>query len=451
MAERSMLLDYLDSPFFNKRKELPLLCRELLEENPLPENELYEKICGKVYEEQKLRYLLSDLNLLIEDFLVQRKWKQEDTLKKQRLVESLLEKKLLRYVPSHLQELISSAERQPMQDSDYLGIRLQLEETALRFASSYDNRSIDTRLQTLSDSIDTYYFAKKLKYACEMLNRSNVLQVQYNIPFIEEIKAFLPGTDFLKTPVVAIYFHILNSLVEPGEEQHYKQLKETLINNKNSFSSDELRDMFTFAQNYCIRQLNLGKAFYLEELFANYEFLLEEKILTSKQQLSQFDFKNIVTIALRLHKYDWTRQFITRYLSYLPENDRKNAEVYNLSRLYYSNGDPRKARKLMQDVEFTDIYYHLDGRALLVKIYYDTNAFESLMPLLTSFGNYLKRNKKVSAYQRLTYQNFLKLVLQMFNYKMFDKGKIEQIQAALTEPRQIADINWLRQKAEELV
>ncbi|HEY1040183.1 MAG TPA: hypothetical protein VGF30_12295, partial [Bacteroidia bacterium] len=196
---------------------------------------------------------------------------------------------------------------------------------------------------------------------------------------------------------------------------------------------------------------NLGKTVYLEELFDNYEFLLKEKIIFSQQQLSQFDFKNMVTIALRLNKYDWTKQFISRYLSYLPEADRKNAEVYNLSRLFYSTGDPRRARKLMQDVEFTDIYYHLDAKVLLVKIYYDTNAFESLMPLLNSFGNYLKRNKKVSATQRLTYQNFLKLVLRMFNYKMFEKGNAEQINQSLEEAKQIADINWLKQKMNELI
>ncbi|MCD6068088.1 MAG: hypothetical protein K0S33_2914 [Bacteroidetes bacterium] len=449
-AEKAALLDYLSSPFFNKRKELLLLCKELLKEKLPSEEKLYEKLSGKAYEEQKLRYLLSDLNLLIEDFFVQRKWKQEDTLKKQRLIESLQEKKLLKYIPQHLQELIAGAERTTLQDGDYLGTRLHLEEAAFRFASLHDNRSVDSRLQTLSDSIDTYYFAKKLKYACEMLNRSNVLQVQYQIPFIQEIKTFLPDSGFLKVPVVAIYFHILNSLMEPDEEQHYRQMKKALVAGKSAFSPAELRDMFTFAQNYCIRQLNSGKAAYLDELFANYEFLLEEKILLAQEQLSQFDFKNIVTIALRLHKYDWTRLFISRYLSYLPVADRQNAEVYNLSRLYYSGGDPRRARKLMQDVEFTDIYYHLDAKALLVKIYYDTNAFESLIPLMSSFGNYLKRNKKVSAYQRLTYQNFLKLVLRMFNYKLFDKGKLEQISLALSEHQQIADINWLKQKMEEL-
>lgn len=449
-SERKELLDYISSPFFNRNKAVIKLYRELLKDTEPDDRKVYEKVSGKKYDEQKLRYLLSDLNLLIEDYFSLKKWDRDVFLKRQLLIEGLQDKKLHKYIPQHQQALLDGAERIELQDSNYLGTRLSSEETSFRFASQHDNRSIDSRLQKLSDSIDTYYFAKKLKYTCEMINRSNVLQVNYTIPFMEEIKSFLGTSHFLQVPAVAIYFHILNSLTEPQNEDHYRQMKQQLVSSKRMFSVNELRDMFTFAQNYCIRQLNSGKAGYLEELFSNYEFLLREKIILANDSLSQFDFKNIATIALRLHKYDWTKHFISHYLVYLPAAERKNAEVYNLARLYYSTGELKKAKKLMQDVEFTDIYYHLDAKVLLVKIYYDTNAFESLMPLISSFGNYLKRNKKVSTYQRLTYQNFSRLVMRMFNYKMFDKGNMEQIRKMMEETQNIADINWLKLKLSEL-
>jgi hypothetical protein len=449
-SERKELHEFISSPFFNKSKPVIKLYEELLKGSVTDEKKVYQKITGKKYEEQKLRYLLSDLNLLIEDFFSLEKWKKDHSLKKQLLITGLQEKKLFKYIPQHQQTLLEGAERMELQDSDYLGTRVQSEETSFRFASQHDNRAVDSRLQKLSDSIDTYYFAKKLKYACEMINRSNVLQVSYNIQFIEEIRKFLATSGHLKVPAVAAYFHILNTLTEPGDEKHYRQLKQELVASRKLFSNNELKDMFTFAQNYCIRQLNSGKASYLEELFSNYEFLLGEKIIFANGILSQFDFKNIVAIALRLHKYEWVKQFISKYLSYVPEADRRNSEVYNLARLYYATGELKKALKLMQDVEFTDIYYHLDAKALLVKIYYDTNSFESLMPLSVGFNNYLRRNKKVSSYQRLTYQNFVKTAVKMFNYKMFDKGNIGQIRSSLNEAQSIADISWLKQKLGEL-
>lgn len=454
-SEKKELEDFISSPFFNKNMQLLALYRELmciagLENEKFSEEKIFEKVSGKKYEEQKFRYLLSDLNLLIEEFFSVKKWDHHKDLKKQLLIENLHEKKLNKYLQQHQQTLLYNTEQNQLQDSDYLGVKLQSEEVSFKFASGHDNRSVDSRLQKLSDSIDTYYLAKKLKYACEMINRRNVLQVNYNIHFIDEIKAFLLESDFLKVPAVSLYYHILNSLLEPQEEVHYQQLKQGLIRHKQFFSVNELRDMFTFAQNYCIRQLNTGKANYLEELFHNYEFLLKEKIIIADNNLSQFDFKNIVVIALRLHKYEWVKSFISDYLVYLPAAERKNAEVYNLSRLYYSNGEVKKALKLMQDVEFTDIYYHLDAKVLLIKIYYDTSAFESLMPLFTSFSNYLRRNKKVSEYQQLSYQNFLKATVRMFNYKMFDKGNLEAIQKSIEEGKNMADINWLKEKLEEL-
>ena len=449
-SERKELLDFISSPYFNKSRALIRLYKELVKEYPADEKKIYEKVTGKKYEEQKLRYLLSDLNILVEKFLSLGKWDKDPLLRKQSLIEGLQEKKLFKYIPQHEQSMLGGAQRIELQDSDYLGTKHLSEETSFRFASQHDNRSIDSRLQQLSDSIDTYYFAKKLKYACEMINRSNVLQVNYTISFINEIRELLRTSDFIKVPAVAVYFHILNSLTDPSEEQHYHRLKQQLVESRKLFSNNELRDMFTFAQNYCIRQLNSGKVNYLDELFSNYEFLLKEKIILASNVLSQFDFKNIVTIALRLHKYDWVKRFIAEYLCYVPDTERSNAEIYNRARLYYSTGELKNAIKLMQDVEFTDIYYHLDAKVLLVKIYYDTNAFESLMPLLNSFGNYLRRNKKVSEYQRITYQNFLKIVLRMFNYKMFDKGSLEQIQKQAEETKNAADINWLKLKLEEL-
>lgn len=450
LSEKKELGDFISSPYFNKNKTLIKLYNELVKTNVPDAKNIYKKITGKKYEEQKLRYLLSDLNLLIEDFFSQKKWDKDRFLKKQMLIEGLQEKKLLKYIPRHQQALLENTLAIELQDSDFLGTRLSTEEASFRLASLQDNRSVDSRLQTLSDSIDTYYFAKKLKYACEMINRSNVLQVSYTISFINEIKEFLRTSDFLKVPAVAVYYHILNSLTDPGKEEHYRQLKQQLVESRKQFSDNELRDMFTFAQNYCIRQLNSGKSGYLEELFSNYEFLLKEKIIIANNVLSQFDFKNIVTIALRLHKYDWVKKFISQHLAYVPQAERRNAEIYNMARLYYSTGELKKAIRLMQDVEFTDIYYHLDAKVLLVKTYYDTNAFESLMPLLSSFNNYLRRNKKVSTYQRITYQNFLKIVSRMFNYKMFDKGSLDQIRKSLEETQNIADINWLKLKLGEL-
>jgi hypothetical protein len=451
-SEKKELEDFISSPYFNKNEQLLLLFRELMETPPgkLNDEKIFRKATGKMYEEKKFRHLLSGLNLLIEEYFSVKKWETHTDLKKQLLIENLHEKKLHKYVQQHQQTLLYTTEQNHLQDSDFLGVKLQSEEISFKFASEHDNRSVDSRLQKLSDSIDTYYLAKKLKYACEMINRRNVLQVSYNIHFIEEIKLFLKDSQFLHVPAVSLYYHILNSLLNPQEEKHYRQLKNGLITHRHAFSGNELRDMFTFAQNYCIRQLNTGKANYLEELFHNYEFLLKEKIIITDNHLSQFDFKNIVVIALRLHKFDWVKKFISEYLVYLPAAERRNAEVYNLSRLYYSSGEIKKALKLMQNVEFTDIYYHLDAKVLLIKIYYDTNAFESLMPLFTSFNNYLKRNRKVSEYQQLSYQNFLKAAIALFNYKMFDKGNFEKIKLSIEEGKNMADVNWLKEKLAEL-
>jgi hypothetical protein len=446
--EKKELDDFISSPYFNKDQQIIKLYKQLLLDNTDPKD-LYRKATAKKYNEKELRYLLSDLNQLIETYLSHAKFNLRSSLKKQLLIEHLHDKKLSKYIEHHQQALIKESNSQTLQDSDHLAKKLAAEEMSFRFSTG-NNRGLDSRLQDLSDSIDKYYFSKKLKYACEMINRSNVLHVKYDISFIDQIKSFLKDSRFLEVPAVSVYYHILSGLSEPGNEKHYRDLRSKLLQFRNVFSDHELRDMFTFAQNYCIRQLNLGKGEYLEELFHNYSYLLKERIILTNNILSQFDFKNIVTIALRLKEFDWVKNFIKQYLQFVPQADRLNAEIYNLSRYHYAVGDNRKALKIMQDVEFTDVYYQLDAKVLLLKIYYDTNTFDSFLALIKSFTNYLKRNGKVSAYQRDTYLNFVKIISKMFNYKMFDKGDIDKVKKEFTALTNVADVNWLRGKIAEL-
>lgn len=99
--EKRELDDLVSSPYFNKNKVLVKLYRELIKAKITDDRKIYEKISGKKYEQQKLRYLLSDLNLLIEDFIALKKWNKDQFLRRQLLIEGLQERMLLKYVPQH--------------------------------------------------------------------------------------------------------------------------------------------------------------------------------------------------------------------------------------------------------------------------------------------------------------------------------------------------------------
>ena len=85
---------------------------------------------------------------------------------------------------------------------------------------------------------------------------------------------------------------------------------------------------------------------------------------------------------------------------------------YNLVDLYYYKKELGKALEYLHKVEYSDVFYALNSKEMLLKIYYEMNEEEALHNLLASFRIYLKRNKLISDNIRLPYQNFISLLTQ---------------------------------------
>ncbi|MEO5572182.1 MAG: hypothetical protein ABIT08_12410, partial [Bacteroidia bacterium] len=323
------------------------------------------------------------------------------------------------------------------------------DELSYEFTSLKNNRAIDTSLQSLSDNLDIYYLSNKLKYCCEILNRQNIVQVEFRIPFLDFIVEYLNKNSFENVPILSVYFHILLMMKENENEKHYRKLKSILYKYAD-FSLNELRDIYAFVQNYCIRKVNTGNVKYLDELFEIYKLMLEKKIIIENKELAHSHFKNIVAIALRLNEFEWTENFIEHYSAFLNKELRKNSVNYNLARLYFAKKEFRKALKLLTIVEFTDVYYHLDSKSLLLKIYYEIEEIEPLFSLFSTFRVYLRRSKLISDYQRIIYSNLITQTKRLAKIKSGSNYPLQKIKNTIAADSQVADIGWLKSKIEEL-
>ena len=204
-------------------------------------------------------------------------------------------------------------------------------------------------------------------------------------------------------------------------------------------------------QNYCIKQANQGNAEYLKELFNLYQLQMERNIINDGGKIAQFDYKNIVTVGLRVNAFEWITNFIEAEKDHLSESVRDTAYNYNLARLYFSQNRFREALRALLMVEYTDVYYELDSRSLLLKTYYELEEYEAFLSLVSSFGLFLRRNKHVSEYQRTVYRNLIRFSRKLFRIKMGGKQAPGKVANEMREVKQIADLTWLNQKVAELV
>ncbi|MCX6352184.1 MAG: hypothetical protein NTX03_10015, partial [Bacteroidetes bacterium] len=447
---------FIYSPFFNENKNVLKLFEAIKKFHPeYKESQVvFEKIYAKVLTgtptEQPLRYVMTDLSRLLEEYLIWAEMEKHELYKKHLLLNAYDKRKLDKYFHQTLDSALELQGKQPLRDGDYFFYRHLIEENAYLHTLSRDGRSLGTSLQQAMDNLDYYYLANKLKYSCVILSRQNILQGEYNNQLVDEILGFIRQNNFDSIPAIAIYYQGVMTFKEPEDESHYQKLISLLEGDNAKFPVEEAKDMYTLALNYCIKKYNSGVLKFLEELLALYQTMIEKKIIFEEGELASSDYKNIVTLGLRSGKVAWVEEFIHTYKDYVPASIRDNTFNYNLAFLLYYKKEFGKALKLLQSTEFTDVYYLLDGKSLLLRTYYELNEDEPFYSLCDAFTNYLKRNKLISEYQRTVYLNFVKFAKKLMQLKQGGRGSIEELKSELETSKNVATLQWLKEKAGEL-
>lgn len=449
--------EFIVSPFFNKNTNVITLFNLVkkfhpeYEEDKVSAEKIYVKIFPKEkFDEQKLRYVMTDLTKLLEEFLSFMEYDKNEVNKRRLLLNLYDQRKLDKYFQATLDVAKDLLKKQPYRDVNYYFNQHLLEENGYLHSLSRDSRTLEDSLQQAVDDLDMYYLSNKLRFCCVIFNREDILQVKYNNILLDEILSFLSKNNFDNVPAISIYYQILMTFREREHPEHYQKLKELLEAHIDKFPLPEAKDMYVFALNYCIKKLNSGKLEYLHELFSLYKILIEKEIIFENEELAPSDFKNIVTVGLRTGQVEWTEKFIHNYKNRIPSELRENTYLYNLAFLHYYKKEFSKALKLLQTVDFNDIYYNLDAKSLLLKTYYELDEEEPFFSLVDAFSTYLKRNKLISDYQRTVYLNFVKYAKKLMHIKIGGRVSLQEVKDELKELKQVASLQWLLEKAEEL-
>lgn len=309
------------------------------------------------------------------------------------------------------------------------------------------------------DWLDAFYLSKKLRWVCEMLNRSRIVNTQYQYHLLDEIKVIL-AKDYphLQKVFIKAYFLVYKTLTESDNIDHFHSLIQILDENLGAIPKAEAISLYRYAQNYCIGKINKGETAFMLELYNIYKKLLDNEFLYEKGILAHPHFKNIITLGLRLKDFDWVLHFIESNKQYLQKDIRENAYHFNLATYYYEASDFDKVVDLLNRVKFNDVYYEISSKYILLKVYYDLEEYILLNYLTSSFERYIKRNKSVSTQNRQGIVNFLFVLKNLVKIKEWKgyKGKdfiLKQkikTEKLLERKKPIVNLPWIKQKLGEI-
>jgi len=414
--------------------------------HPAFRKEIYEQVYPATnYDEKKFRYLLADYARLLEDYLAMEGFREDHALR-----EKLLRKQLALRNCSKAYKMRRSRERAgKVIDAEHFLERYQQAYIHLDHWLAKQQRKEEQNIEEVVENLDRFYLIRKLQLSCSIQNMRNVMARDYRNSFEADIVQLIGQHDFREVPLIAVYRQILLTLTQEPADEHFSNLQKMLLDYASEFSMSQLREMYQYAMNFCIKRVNQGDSAYLSILFNIYKLILPERILMLDGFLPQFDYKNIVTLALRLKELSWTKNFIEEYRAFLPRTERENAYNYNLAHWHFHRKEYSQTRTLFQKVAFTDIYYELDMRSILLKTYFEQDDVELFFYHASAFRAYIRRNKLVSDYQRLLYRNFILYAGRLIRTNG-DKKKTMLIRQELEEKRKtanIGDIRWLLEKA----
>jgi len=404
----------------------------------------------KKYNDSLLRKYMSQLTKKAEDFLVYQAIKKNPSRKDNFLLQELTERGLNTDFNQLMKKAHHSSISRQHRNTKYYHHQHTLAAISNSFLTKQGARTKETNLVAAMDNLDYYYLINKLKHSCEILNTKNVMDIDYEPVLIDEILEHVDHKKYDHIPAIAIYYNILMLLKDDIDPSYYKRLKELLQKYSDLFEEDEIKEIYTYGINYCIKKVNKGEAKYLEELYHFYKQALKKDALIENNYLTPWSYKNIIAVGLRMGKFEWTENFIYSYRERITPESRKNAFTYNLAKLHFHKKEYDQVMELLQQVVYDDVFYNLDSKAMLLKTYYELQEFEPLHSLIDSFRIFLRRNKLISDSHRTNYLNLVRFVRKASKVTEGDRKKIDNLRNEINNTAQIADINWLKEKITEL-
>jgi hypothetical protein len=456
--ELNRLEKFAQSPFHNEDTKLTKLILLLVpavkegNDEEMKAEYVFKKVFGAgKFEKQKFNRLLSDATKLVENFLVLDRFNAQPTTRHTYLLEVMNERKLGKHFPEMMSFSLKKHELQPLRDSTFYYQKYQLESQHNIFLENRNLRTTEKNLQQAIYSLDVFYLINKLRYCAAILHYKNFLAIEAETTLMQEIMQHLKQNDYSHIPAINIYHKILLTLIEPEEEKNYFLLKEQIIAHQQLFPKAEVGNMMVFAMNYCINQINYGRTEYLNEVLSLYKHSLSTDLIFEEGLLSPWDYKNIITVALRVKDYKWAEGFIHQYKNKIPKKDRENAYTFNLAKYYFYVNKYDKVLQLLQDVKYDDVFYLLDSKTTLMKTYYELGELSPLHSLKDSFRLLLRRKRLINDQQRENYLNFIKLTMKLSRIDVRDTKEVGQLKTEIDKTTNVADYSWIREKIGELI
>ncbi len=430
---RSKSLLKLISTYRKSEKNPSLLSKEQIFYSIFPESH---------FSDVKLRLLQSELQKVMEEFIMWKALKEDSITQKKVLFDFYKERSLGKTFSKQLNASLKSSNQKLHLDIELLEERMILAEEVYNFAIQQRKEAIE-ETKALIDKLDHYFIVKKLQLSCLVASQENVYNLEFEHGLRDDIVEHVEKNNLVDYPLIGIYYYCFKMLSTPHVDIYFDKFYAHLEEYGSQFSHGENTQLYTLAINFCIRALNQGKKAFGHQGLNLYQSSLDRGILLNNGKISKFTFRNIITMAIRIGEFELAESYIEKYRSLLHKNDMVDMVHFTSSLVLFSKGDYDLARDELLNVHFKDLLFNLAAKGLMLKIYYEQKEILLLQSHLDAMQIFLKRHKAVG-YHRQNYLNIISYTRKLINAKT--REKLLNLKSAIKEESILTERRWFLEK-----
>lgn len=464
--EMTRFREFVFSPYFNKHIGVRALtvyldrCYPGFETRQCDRYRIFKALFpNKKHDQSKLAVVFTYTYRLAEQFLEQEALKAEPAEASILLLRGFRQVKAFDLYQKALERSTKIVEKAGEQPSIQWWHRYRLSSERDYYLNHIVAKRDLSGLIDMEERLDRFYLAEKLKNAVETQIRRNMVKVETESRMLEFVLKEVSENleEYREIPAIYLYYKLYEMLREEDHRYYYEALQELKMS-ETGFPPSERAGLYNYFQNYCIKEINRNNLQFLKELFGLYQSQLEQELLFEEGYLSEWHYKNIVTVGLRLEELDWVFTFIKAYQSRLRPEVADNAFRFNLAAYYHEAKVYDKVLDLLIRVEYSDPRYNLGAKALLLRTYYELKEDEALFSLVDSFLQYLQRNEKMTDARKDGYYHLFRLTRRAthirsrlgYDRKERIKKDLEKLSREVAATAAIFNQTWLENKIKEI-
>ncbi|MEM0999081.1 MAG: hypothetical protein AAGN35_18625 [Bacteroidota bacterium] len=455
--QKSAFRDFLASPYFNKKSE-PRVLFEVLDQRMLrykkaslqPEDAFAEVFPEQPFRKAVYRKLMNRLLNLLLQFLA------HETLSRDEVAELRATHKAVSGIGADryfdfLHKKVSDA--LDPNHIDHFDHAYEVESNLAELQAKKSLRSEFENFDRLITLMDHSYTVKRLQLGYYALTSSRVTGKVTKIPGLDQFLDELGDRIETQPLLIRMLYYRYMTLAQEGNPTHFHRLRSLLEEHAAGLSYDLAVELYEGILSHSIYRVNAGDPDFLPELLRVYQGMLRGGYLVDEDHLPAAHFKNIVVVAARAGELAWADWFVDQYGPQIKPDLRASALTYNQAVIDYFRQRFSPSEKGFQIItgDPQDLYYGVDARVYLLRIYYETGNFDGMDSLSHSFRVYLTRNRSLPAGRKEKYYTFLALYRRLMNIAPRDAERVRKLREDILASPRIAPRAWLLEKVQVLI